>query len=84
MIPSPCAKADKFSTTWPQVGQGLPDWVGCGHNNLIMIDYMNLMVGPRAPHRLCLKISLIIYFVGVLTLQHKPKPKPKSKHVDVG
>ena len=44
------------------------------------IVQLNLMVGPGVLHRLCLKTSLIFYFIGVLMLQHKLKRKP----IDVG
>ena len=43
---------------------------------------LNLWWDPMVPHKLCLKTSLIIYFVGVLMLQHKPEPKLKL--TDVG
>jgi hypothetical protein len=35
----------------------------------VFLPHMNLMAGPCGSHRLRLKMSLIIYFVGVLMLQ---------------
>jgi hypothetical protein len=63
------------------------------HAYLLEVVLMHIMVSKsyggrhtQTPHKLRLKLSSTIYFVGVIMLQHKPKrkPKPKPKHINVG